>query len=206
MPSIVLPEYMSLFLSTPYNNRLCLLHTRESRSWVKREESTAAGGRGGGGGRHWSAGVQSRVKTFLPGFGNGYPKCCATVQFWSGQRLSRTFWGWFSELSMNVLPNSVQFNSRGVEGCVKQDRKSTQPQFTIFGCAPSPMNPASVRRSALSPRPSVRQLCDTRLANVTRRAVRWGEVWCRKELTYISEVSDCSDAKFAKVDRGGKVG
>ena len=30
--------------------------------------------------------VQSRVKTFLPGFGNGWLKYCAIAQFWGGQR------------------------------------------------------------------------------------------------------------------------
>ena len=30
--------------------------------------------------------LQSSEKTFLPGFGNGWLKYCAIVQFWSGQR------------------------------------------------------------------------------------------------------------------------
>ena len=30
--------------------------------------------------------VQSSVKTFLPGFGNGLLKYCAIVQFWGGQQ------------------------------------------------------------------------------------------------------------------------
>ena len=35
---------------------------------------------------HFSLSVQSCVKTFLPGFGNGWLKYCAIVQFWGGQR------------------------------------------------------------------------------------------------------------------------
>ena len=30
--------------------------------------------------------VQNSVKTVLPGFGNGWLKCCATVIFWGWQR------------------------------------------------------------------------------------------------------------------------
>ena len=29
---------------------------------------------------------KSCIKSFMPGFGNGLPKYCATVQFWGGQR------------------------------------------------------------------------------------------------------------------------
>ena len=30
--------------------------------------------------------LQSSVKSFLPGFGNGWLKYCTVVQFWGGQR------------------------------------------------------------------------------------------------------------------------
>ena len=31
--------------------------------------------------------LQSSVKTFLPGFGNGWLKYCGLVKFWGGQRI-----------------------------------------------------------------------------------------------------------------------
>ena len=57
--------------------------TGEGRRRLSGGREVSSGKWQGSGGGLWY--VQSGVKTFLPGFGNGWLKYCAMVQFWCGQ-------------------------------------------------------------------------------------------------------------------------
>ena len=61
---------------------------------------------GGGGGKY------RVVKTFLPGFGNGWLKYCAIVVGVG----SEIFWEWFSELRSNVFTQLWIFWGKGSDG------------------------------------------------------------------------------------------